>query len=197
MKEVRKRTQLDLESFLGLLCDELALSLSFLLLDLDDCDLGDGGTELDGSMRDGDLEADLAGELCLLLLFSRLLERFSTLGDALAACDEALGIATGLPHMLVAVVRLVTELLFLELEKNRLNLGVLWTTTIAFSTFSTPSAFPFRSGAAGQVVATTMLEPLGKIILSSSGSEVDAPLPGNRCSCCCWLSLGNVQVISN
>lgn len=116
------------ESFFGLLCDELALSLSFLLLDFDDCDLGDGGieTEVVGSMRDGDLESDLAGELCLLV-FSRLLERFSTLGDALAD-DVALGVGTGLPLVLVAVLRLVTELdccLFLEPEKNRLSLGVL------------------------------------------------------------------------
>ena len=103
------------------------MSLSFLL-DLEDCDLGDGGieTEVVGSMRDGDLESDLAGELCLLLS-SRLLERFSTLGDALAG-DEALGIGKGLPLVLVAVLRLATVLdcLFLELEKNRLSLGVLW-----------------------------------------------------------------------
>jgi hypothetical protein len=111
------------------LCDELALSLSFLLLDLDDCDLGDGGIETEGvgSMRDGDLESDLAGELCLLV-FSRLLDRFSTLGDALADDDDALGVGTGLPLVLVAVLRLMTELdccLFLEPEKNRLSLGVL------------------------------------------------------------------------
>lgn len=92
--------------------------------------MGDGGieTEVVGSMRDGDLESDLAGELCLLL-FSRLLERFSTLGDALAG-DEALGIGNGLPLMLVAVLRLATtellDCLLLELEKNRLSLGVLW-----------------------------------------------------------------------
>ena len=80
-------------------------------------------------MRDGDLESDLAGELCLLV-FSRLLDRFSTLGDDLADDDDALGVGTGLPVlplMLVAVLRLVTELdccLFLEPEKNRLSLGV-------------------------------------------------------------------------
>ena len=113
------------------MCDELALSLSFLLLDLDDCDLGDGGIETEGvgSMRDGDLDSDFVGELCLLV-FSRLLDRFSTLGDDLADDDDALGVGTGLPVlplMLVAVLRLVTELdccLFLEPEKNRLSLGV-------------------------------------------------------------------------
>lgn len=110
-----------MESFFGLLCDELGLSLSFLL-DFDDWDLGEGGIDSDGSIRDGDLEADLAGESCLL---SRLFERFSTLGDALAGDIEDFGTGTGLADMLVAVLRLLTEFLALELEKKRLSFGVL------------------------------------------------------------------------
>jgi len=103
-----------------------------LLPDFDPaCDFGDGGIEeiaIGGvsSIRDGDLELDLAGELCLL---SRLLERelFSGFGEFLA---EHFGESAGLPLMLVAVLRLFTTVVGLTerclfLPKKRLSFGVL------------------------------------------------------------------------
>ena len=78
------------------------------------------------STRDGDLDRDLAGELCLL---SRLLERelFSGFGELL----EHFGESAGLALMLVAVLRLFTTVVGLTVSrcllfpKKRLSLGVL------------------------------------------------------------------------
>ena len=80
-------------SFFGLLCEELAFNLSFLLLAFDTKEFGEEGIDSDGatSNREGDFEEALAGELCLLLpeaVRSWLFERFSGLGEDLADNDE-------------------------------------------------------------------------------------------------------------
>lgn len=82
------------------------------------------------------------------------MDRFSTLGDPLADDDEDLATGKGLADIvLVAVFFLLTDG-FLFFEKKRLNFGVFCGADFSVGTATTTS---------------------------SSGSEQEAPFPGNRC----------------
>ena len=162
--------------------------------------LGDDGTrpaaDAEPSLRLGDLDADLDGEPCDLVSAraSRPLdddERFSLLGDAAdaassAALDASVGLAVGVSVVLVRFDETAGLLarLFLFEPKKRLSFGVLPLTGAAAgvggcglaSSLASPSSVRSAGDAAGAVVFSTFFES------SSSGSDVEAPLPGTRFS---------------
>ena len=161
-----------------------SFSLS-LLLDLltDDLDFGDGaGTQCCWeSLRDGDLEEAVFDGECLMSWRFLELDLFSVFGELFitGACGIAALGNVGLP-LIVHVLRFDTDGLlerFLELAKNRLNLGVFSIFECASLASHSASDLPVtvRSTGAGGGSASSLVG-------SSSGSDVDAPLPGKRFS---------------
>ena len=165
-------------------------------LETEDLDFGEAGTA--HSLRAGDLEVDLEGDLPVS--GSRHLEddRLSVFGDECLAGDELMAVtdlpSVGLPLlMLVAAVRLELTAGLLErlfLPKKRLSLGVLCDAGVLSSL--SPSDLPMgtvRSMTGGTTGGSAVTSSgvvydgwLLTFLDSSSGSEVEAPLPGNRFS---------------